>query len=127
MTSIAFTVPGPPVAWHRPEPSFRKGERRKHPADVEYQSRVGWLATKARNPQPVDNLGEWALVRAEFYVADRRRRDLDNMVKNLLDGLSKVVFRDDSQVVEFGRVFKRYDKANPRTVVVLERTSGYMK
>lgn len=126
MASISFTVPGPPVAWHRPLPSFRKGERRKHPADIEYQKRVGWLAAKARGARPVDNVGEWEVVRCEFYVADRRRRDVDNLEKNLLDGLTGVVFKDDSQVVAVGRKFKRYDKANPRTVVELRPTSGYM-
>jgi len=115
------------VAWHRPEPSYRKGERRKHPADVEFQSRVGWLAAKARGAAPVDKVGEWELVRCEFYVPDRRRRDVDNLEKNLLDGLTGVIFKDDAQVVHICDKFKKYDKQNPRTVVELRPTSGYMR
>lgn len=39
-------------------------------------------------------------VRAEFFSGTRQRRDVDNMVKLILDGLNKVAWPDDNQVVE---------------------------
>lgn len=39
-------------------------------------------------------------VACRFYSATRQRRDVDNMVKLVLDGLNKVAFPDDSQVTE---------------------------
>lgn len=39
-------------------------------------------------------------VRAEFFNGTRQRRDVDNMVKLILDGLTKVAWPDDNQVVE---------------------------
>ena len=35
-----------------------------------------------------------------FSIKDKRRRDIDNMLKVLLDSMNKIVFEDDSQVIE---------------------------
>ena len=48
------------------------------------------------------------LLECTFYLPDRRRRDLDNLLKVLLDGLQSVLFEDDSQVVEI-RARKLFD------------------
>jgi Holliday junction resolvase RusA-like endonuclease len=45
--------------------------------------------------------------------ADRRRRDLDNVVKAVLDGCKGSVYADDSSVCEL-HVTRAYDKASPR-------------
>lgn len=66
------------------------------------------------------------MISAGFFVPDRRRRDIDNMLKNVLDGLVGVVFKDDAQVVGIHETFKRLDRANPRTELRLTRTSGHM-
>lgn len=36
----------------------------------------------------------------EFIFTDKRRRDLDNYLKIILDSCNKVVWNDDSQIVE---------------------------
>lgn len=127
MSSIRFEVPGPPVAWHRPEPSYRVGERRKHPLDEEFQKRVAWIAMKARGARPVDKSVEWVLGTLGFYVPDLRRRDVDNLEKNVLDALVGVIYADDAQVVHVLDKFKRLDRENPRTLVELHETTGYLR
>lgn len=39
-------------------------------------------------------------ITAVFYYADKRRRDLDNHMKLLLDCFNKLIFKDDSQILE---------------------------
>lgn len=39
------------------------------------------------------------LVKCEFHVGTKRRKDLDNMLKLVLDALNKRAFDDDSQIV----------------------------
>ena len=39
-------------------------------------------------------------VKLIFYFPDNRRRDVDNYTKAILDSLTGIVFRDDSQIYE---------------------------
>lgn len=53
----------------------------------------------------------------------RRRGDLDNVLKTLIDGLQGTAFRNDEQVVQI--VASRYDDArNPRVEVIVELVNG---
>ncbi len=63
----------------------------------DYETHLGWLLRRARvHRNDVDDLG----VRAIFYVKGRQRRDLDNLLKALLDAANGIVWRDDQQVVQ---------------------------
>lgn len=50
-----------------------------------------------------------------FYVKNNRA-DIDNMLKALLDCMTGLIYKDDSQVTRL-HVFKEIDKHNPRTVI----------
>ena len=50
-----------------------------------------------------------------FYVKNNRA-DLDNMLKALLDCLTGILYKDDSQITEL-HIFKEIDKDNPRTLI----------
>lgn len=39
-------------------------------------------------------------VRIDLFYSDRRKRDIDNPTKAILDSLTMIVFDDDSQVVD---------------------------
>lgn len=53
------------------------------------------------------------------YLPTAARRDVDNFAKCVLDGLTKCgVIDDDSNVTEI-HGYKRLDRANPRTVIVI--------
>lgn len=58
-----------------------------------FKEAVGYAA-KAAVPgiQPVD---EPVSVLIEFYSTSRGRADIDNIAKSVLDGMNKVVYRDD--------------------------------
>lgn len=48
-----------------------------------------------------------------LYFGDKRKRDIDNHSKILLDSMSGLAYEDDSQIQTLV-VAKQYDKKNPR-------------
>lgn len=48
-----------------------------------------------------------------FYFRTKRRRDLDNQNKLVLDALTGIVYEDDSQIAAL-QLFRFYDDTNPR-------------
>lgn len=59
------------------------------------------------------------LVSIDFYNGTKRRRDLDNMAKLVLDALNKEAYEDDFQVVELNARKFFTDKDSARTVIEL--------
>lgn len=51
-----------------------------------------------------------------LYFGDNRKRDIDSYLKILLDSMSGIVYKDDSQITEL-HVFKEKDLVNPRTEI----------
>ena len=52
---------------------------------------------------------------------DGKRADVDNLAKNVLDSCNRVLWDDDRQVDHLAVCRHPPDKANPRTVVRVER------
>ena len=74
----------------------------------------------AARPRGWDLGGEFR-VDAAFWVSDRRRRDIDNLLKLVLDALNKgVAWHDDFQVVEI-HATRQSDLEHPRTEVTVGR------
>ena len=93
---IEFTIPGRPVPKGRPRLGHRgrKAYVYTPPQTKEYEKLVGWVA-KCNGCKPA---GEPVAVVLDIYV--RRRMDVDNVAKSILDGLTGVAYEDDDQVVE---------------------------
>lgn len=90
-----FTIPGPPV------PAVRMTQKSKHKNPqakryLAYKQAVGWAA-KAAGIEPIEGP---VIVNIDVYLKDRmkRRWDIDNVAKAVLDGCNKVCFLDDKQV-----------------------------
>lgn len=60
-------------------------------------------------------------VHAHFINGTRQRRDVDNMVKLILDGLNEVAWPDDNQVTEIVAMKSWATKAEARTEVAIYR------
>lgn len=59
--------------------------------------------------------------RAEAIAGQLRptkKPDLDNLVKGIKDGMSKVIWNDDAQIVEM--IVRKFYSENPRAVVKVE-------
>ena len=91
-----ITIPGRPVPKGRPRLGVRGRTAYVYtpPATVEYEKLVGWVA-KSVGCRPVEGP-----VSVELDVYIRRRMDVDNVAKSVLDGLNGVAYEDDDQVVE---------------------------
>lgn len=119
---LAFTVPGKPV----PKQRARKGAGGRWytpQATRQYEATVGWAAVAARNAwQRTGKRLLWPLD-AQYAVTirvtpqTRRRMDLDNAAKSLLDGITGVLWNDDSQVARL--VVERTDLGEPSVNVIV--------
>lgn len=104
--TVEALVRGKPVGKERPRVSRHGPYTPRRTA--EYEERVAW-EVKARNPglRP-DRDHHWRLA-VTFVLGDRRGRDLDNLIKTVMDALEGVVWVNDHQVVTI-QAAKRYVK-----------------
>ena len=112
---VHFAVTGTP----RPKQSFRMGNGHGYqPERVKaWQSAVAWEARAAMQGRgPL--IGDLA-VTLDFYLPDRRRRDLDNLSKGTLDSCNGIVWDDDQQITTL-LVNKFYGSSEPGVTVTVE-------
>lgn len=117
---VFFRVEGTP----RPKQSFKAtskdGKVRGYtPAIVKaWQNDVGWAAKQAMMGRPP--MGGPLEVEIEFHLPDRRRRDLDNLSKAVLDAMNKIVFGDDQQIVRL-QLSKISGSDQPHAIIYVAR------
>lgn len=63
-------------------------------------------------------------VELHFSLPTKRRVDLDNLSKNLLDSLNNVVYLDDKQIFDL-RITKYVDKENPGVEIIINFLEDY--
>ena len=97
MTTVVFSVPGPPVGKERPRVA-RSGTYTP-PRTVAYEQQVAWTALpKMRGMTPCAEDG--VSVRVDIYPSNRKTPDVDNVLKAVLDALQGVVYQNDRQVTQ---------------------------
>lgn len=95
---LSVSIPGPAVPKARPRLG-RGGHTYTPERTRDWEAWVAFcVAEKYRLPEP-DRTTEYA-VEMRFYLKSRRRSDGDNLAKGCLDALNRVVWWDDSQVIE---------------------------
>ncbi len=116
---LSFTVPGTP----RPRQRARKGQHGWYtPAATQrYQRDVALEALHMRGAGQPPLTG--VAIELVAYMPDKRRRDLDGVLANVLDALVKArVLADDSHThVPQQRITSEIDRDDPRLDVVIRR------
>lgn len=99
---------------------YQRGMRSVHlkPEVREARDDVGWEAKSQYSGYPLD--GSLA-VTIDLFWPDKRKHDIDNGLKFLLDSLSDILWYDDGQIEEL-HVKKHFDKASPRVEITVEAT-----
>jgi Holliday junction resolvase RusA-like endonuclease len=117
-TVIYLRVDGDPVATERPR-SGNNGIFYTPKKTREYQEELGWTI-KAELPVDHDIQGTFGVL-ARFYRSTRRKIDVDNLLKTILDSCTKAkVWDDDCQVRELiGQLWIGHH--DPRTEFVVYR------
>lgn len=89
----------------RPYPSiYMTPEGKAIKEDYAWQAKSQW-----KLPMLAEPFG----IRVYFFHGTKRKQDIDNYSKLMLDACSRIVWEDDNLIHEM-HSFKRYDKENPR-------------
>lgn len=110
----ALVIPGEPIAKARARVNRHRHYTPQRTLDAEAD--IAREIQARRMPRQAGNVA----VAAIFYRSNRHRIDTDNLMKTVLDGITKAgtVWKDDSQVTALLAVTE-YDPDNPRTVVAI--------
>lgn len=114
MSAARMEVDGDLVPWRRHSGTGRNAK--KNGLNVEWQEKLAmsWVAQVGRG------FGSARVsVRIVVYRGSRRRCDVDNLAKQVLDGLNGVAWDDDCQVDDL-HVTRRLDRERPRVVVEVD-------
>ena len=90
---VCFTIPGEPKSKQRPRVTARGTYTPAETKEAEQRVQAAWTETGA------DPFAFQVIVTIDFFNGNKRRRDLDNMAKLVLDALNKHAYADDFQVV----------------------------
>lgn len=117
-----FTITGEPRSKARPR--LGRGGNVYTPAEtVAAEQAVGYSFLRAARGFKPNATDSYRLV-CTFFHGTRHRRDVDNMIKLVCDGLNGVAWADDCQVTELSGRKTMVTKAEARTEVVVYRGDG---
>lgn len=85
------------------------------PAGKTLKESYSWQAKSQYRYKPTTDP---VILEALLFFGTKRRQDIDNYNKILLDSLTGILWEDDSQIVELHLV-KGYDKTDPRVQICL--------
>ncbi len=115
-----FTVPGEPMSKARARFTHYGGKPGAYTPEATKaaEQRMAWAFRQAA-PGHVDDGATRYGVMALFFHGTRQRRDVDNMLKLVCDGLNGIAWRDDSQVDEVSARRGNDVPENARTEVLI--------
>lgn len=122
-TVAVFTIDGEPASKSRARFDSRGSKVRAYTPEKTKaaEEKVAWLFRSAAPNHRPDSEHEYGVF-AIFFAGTKQRRDVDNMLKLICDGLNKVAWNDDSQVAEVSGRRGRDFPGNARTEVWIYRT-----
>lgn len=119
-TVARFTVMGEPVSKARARFNTKTKSTYTPEKTKTAQERVAWAFRQVSGGHGIDPRATYGLM-CIFFHGTNQRRDVDNMVKLVCDGLNGVAWADDSQVTEIAARRGRDAKENARTEVWIYR------
>lgn len=115
-----FTIPGEPVSKSRARFTGRGSKTRAYtPEKTKHAEQVMAGAFRQASPDWLPNAERAFSVVVAFYHGTMQRRDVDNMLKLVLDGLNEVAWADDTQVTEVHGRKDYTTKEDARTEVAI--------
>ncbi len=115
---MVFVVPGPPIPCARARVTGRGNFLPTRSRNYQNHVKTCALVAAAKHGHWNARAGSYG-IKLAFFKADARRADFDNLAKSLTDPLSKLLYPDDSKIVD-AHVTIDIDRANPRVEVTLE-------
>lgn len=79
----------------------------------EMKSQYQWEIKSQWNKELIE--GD-VIMKIKLFFGDKRRRDIDNYNKLILDAMEGIVYKDDKQIKDL-HITKEYDKENPRVEI----------
>ena len=121
--AVTFTIEGEPASKGRPRFRHQNGRTITYtPAKTTAAERAVAEAFNAAAPGYSYAPDAAYQVDAVFYLGTRRQKDVDNMLKLVLDGLNGVAWADDHQVTKTSTE-KIHAPGDARTVVTIKRAA----
>lgn len=123
INSFSFIMPGAPVGKERP----RKGKHGFYTPKKtkDYESLIGWCAEESLYKKKIsDPVQPWLMDQdyaVEIYISlenHKKKPDIDNVLKSILDGMNNVVYYDDKQVTKVYVEYIKPSNINQVNVVV---------
>ena len=121
-TTIQFSIPTNPISVNSYLKNTQHGRRFTPPKTREYITTVQTTSKKhiLMNMSSIEQshlpTSNQIIMSLTYYFSDKRRRDVDNYSKCILDALQSIIYNDDSQIQHL-TLSKHIDKDNPRTEV----------
>lgn len=117
-----FEIPGEPVSKSRARFTKRGSKTVAYTPEKTKQGeeRVAWAYRAAGGTLDPDTEVAYA-VHAQFFNGTMQRRDVDNMLKLILDGLNGIAYPDDTQVLEVWGRKSKVSKSEAHTDVSVYR------
>jgi Holliday junction resolvase RusA-like endonuclease len=123
---ISFTISGKPL----PQKRHRFARGRKHCYDPSSADKKQFVAKIPRNEIPGELISGPVRIKISCFFGGKKkgymtaRPDADNLAKFVLDALSRVIYNDDSQVVELLVKKFRCPPEEARTEVTIEKITN---
>lgn len=121
-TVVTVTIDGDPASKSRTRFNNRSSRVREFRPERTHaaEGHVAWAVRAAARGLEADAESAFS-VTCEFVPRTWQRRDIDNMLKLVLDGLNGVVWADDYQVTEIVGRKLPVDPAFPRTIITIRK------
>ena len=115
---VEFTITGRPVSVNHLYFTTPQRFRAMTKEGKNFKTMVGWLAKQAMTKNGFSKREKSEIfVTINFYF-ETKRGDIDNCCKAILDAMTGIIYKDDSQIVQL-HLYKHKDKDNPCAVVLI--------